>query len=256
MPTPFTKTRLASSLSLVGVHQVTDTGVPIPSWQDFLNAPTLGAGIAGQITSAAATTAARLADFTASIQVIGAASMFRVSQSGTNQARRGIDSAREPFAVVPGPISTSIELERAVLYLEDAMAAFKFMPNNIAHQTRPIIIIENVSLPGETDPQDATAFLKSSLKNIIGGVTGKDASPVFYLYCWVRESRITYDLKGGDQAVMQSVVLDVGRVMVPASLTSAAIGEVAGAFGGLAGQAAQLPIRILASNVPLISRIT
>jgi len=205
MPIPLTRTRLATSLSLIATHQTNDNGTPF----DFSDA------LRG---------AFNLAEFSASLKFIGATNVFRVNQTASNYKRRGINSPREPFAVVPGPIETTIEIERATLYYEDAMAGFKFTPGNIAYQTRPLIIIENVTAPtteqrnGDPTQADFASFLKMAAKSITAGVTGQNSSPLIYLNCVIRDSRIAYDLKGSDQAVMQSVVLDVGRIEQPTSL--------------------------------------
>ena len=203
MPIPLTKTRLATSLTLIAVHQTTDDGLPF----DFSNAVR---GIAN------------LAEFASSLTFIGATNVFRINQSGTNYRRRGINSPREPFALIPGVSVTTIEMERATLYFEDAMAGFKFLPGNIAHQTRPLIIIENVTAPtdgrGEFSEADAQVFARSGAKKIFEGVTGLAGSPLFYLNCWINQSRINYDLKGSDQAVLQNITLDVGRITTPAGL--------------------------------------
>lgn len=225
MPLPLTNTRLASSLSIAATHQTSDSGIPInPS--DLLNAAT------------------SLAEFVSSFKVIGGTHIYRVNQAGSNYLRRGINSPREPFAAVPGQIATTIEMERAVLYFEDAMAGFNFLPGNIAFQTRPLMIFENLTTPtsDQTNPSasDVEAFARQGLESVTDLANAVQASPLIYLNCWIRESRINYDIKGTDQAVLQSLVVDVGRIVQPSALIPG-VGEPAS--------------QILAQSVPILSAI-
>jgi hypothetical protein len=222
MPIPFTTTRLSQSLSLIAMHQTSESGAPFEFNQDFVK----------NLTENLLSGALNLAEFAASIKPIGATWSFRVDQSKTNYQRRGINSPIEPFAVVPGSQTTSLTMERAVLYLQDAMAAFSFVPGNIAHQTRPLIIVENVSLPSHPADEfnsdgslrhrkgDLPRGLQENIVNISKGLKFSldQTSPIIYLGCWIRESSIDYGLRSGDQMVVQNITLDVTRVVQPLSL--------------------------------------
>lgn len=225
-PLPLTRTRLSASLQLLVAHQTDESGSPI----NFSSFPRTLLGAA---------------EFASSLKYVGSTSVFRVSQTSTNYKGRGINSPREPFRVSPMTIETSIEMERALLYNEDGMSGFKFMPGNIAFQTRPLIFIELVTSPADgRDPlsaSDAASFQRMALERVTSAFTSEEAKPITYLYCWVRESKISYDMKSSNQAVMQTMSFDVGRVVLPLSLVPV-IGEPA--------------TRILAGATSLISSVT
>ena len=210
MSVPFTVTRLSQSLSLIGVHQTGDSGLPFDLNKNDLN----------DLVNNPLSSALNLADFAASIKTIGATWSFKVSQSRQNYERRGMNSPMEPFAIVPGPQTTSIEMDRAVLYLQDAMAAFGFLPGNIAHQTRPLIIMESVQLPQNPDGSTPKRLQEHVMANLGKGLkfSLEEASPIIYLGCWIKQSEINYDLKSNDQMVVQHLTFDVARVMQPLSL--------------------------------------
>lgn len=230
MTIPFTTTRLSQSLSLIAMHQTSESGSPVELNQDAIKNLTenLVSGTLG------------LAEFATSIKTIGATWSFRVTQTRQNYQRRGLNSSIEPFMIVPGSQNASIEMDRAVLYLQDAMGAFMFVPGNIAFQTRPLIIIENITLPSHPkDEYSSNGALKHRAGDAPEGFNERvvelsknlsfsldQTSPIIYLGCWIRDSRISYGMKENDQMVMQNVVLDVTRVAQPLSMVPL-IGEEA-----------------------------
>ena len=209
MPLPFTLTRLSQSLSLIAMHQTGDTGLPLD-----LNANDLQNAINDPLS-----TALNFADWATSIRPIGATWGFRVHQTREHHERRGINSSIEPFAIVPGQQTTTISMERATLYLQDAMGAFSFVPGNLAFQIRPLMIIENIGLPEGPDGDMPDEFKKrmldlgKGLKFALG-----ETSPIIYLGCWISESEIGYNVKEDDQMVIQNITLNVAKVMQPLSL--------------------------------------
>ena len=224
MPVPHTLTRLSQSLSLIAMHQTGDSGLPIDmNGGDLLNA----------IKSPVAT-ALNLADWATSTKPIGATWNFKVSQSRENYERRGINSSAEAFAIVPGPTKTTITMERAVLYLQDAMAGFSFVPGNIAFQTRPLMIIESIAQPGEgtEDPMFESPSFRDTLarmqKGMAKSISLQEASPIVYLGCWINQSEISYNIKEGDQMVIQNITLDVAKVVQPLSLVPIVGAELQG----------------------------
>jgi hypothetical protein len=222
MAIPFTTTRLSQSLSLIAMHQTSESGAPFEFNQDFVRT----------LTENLVSGALDIAEFAASIKPIGATWNFRIEQNRENYERRGINAAIEPFAIVPGPQSTTLSMDRAVLYLQDAMAAFSFVPGNIAFQTRPLIIIENVSLPtypADEIGRDGTVKhragdlpqgMQENIVRLSKGLTFSldQSSPIIYLGCWIKSSTISYDVKEGDQMVVQNLTMDVTRVVQPLSL--------------------------------------
>ena len=209
MPLPITETRLASSLSIIAVHQTSSSGMPFDPLKPL-------------------STASDLIEFAASLKTIGATFGFRVSQTSTNYQRRGINSAREPFAGVPGPLNTTLAMDRAALYKEDAISAFDFLPGNAAFQTRPLMIIENVELPSDVDYQrqinlsEALSSVRKAREAATGLaqrlLTGGETVPIVYMNCWISDSRINYDLKSSDLMVVHNITLNVGRIVQPSSL--------------------------------------
>lgn len=199
MPVPQTLTRLSQSLSLVGVHQTDPTVIPDP--RNVIE------NIQAGVISGAVTYATAVAEFAKSFKPLGAVYGLTVNQDRTNYERRGINSSTEAFIAVPGQVKTTLELRRAHLYLQDAMAAFSFAPGNIAFQTKPIIVVEITNIPDNV--------LDSSLLKLNVGLPFDLAqgNPIIYTGCWISSSSTKYDLEGSDQAVMQDLSLTVGRVI-------------------------------------------
>src|SRR5204862_437439 len=136
----------------------------------------------------------------------------------------------------PGPISTTIDLGRTALYLQDAMAGFSFVPGNIAFQTRPLVIVETVNVP------DAEEFTKSIVKLNEGlKFSLTQTTPLLYLGCWIKSRRMRYDLAGNDQIVSEDISLDVSRIIQPLSLIP------------IVGESLQ---KTLAENVPLVGAVS
>jgi hypothetical protein len=219
MPLPQTVTKLSQSLTLIGVHQVSEAPIPIPEAGATSDLLTLGQN---------------LADFAASFKRIGAVWGFKADQSRTNKERRGLDNAVEPFAMIPGPITTTLTMNRAVLYLQDAMAAFNFLPGNIAFQTRPLILLEITKIPqGVNVAQILGLQFDLTLSN-----------PMIYVNCWISGMSTSYDLKGGDQMVVQDLTLNVARIVNPLSLIPG-VGDQ-----GVRELAQNMSIVNLARNIP------
>jgi hypothetical protein len=189
-------------------------------------------------------TALNLADWASSVKPIGATWSFRVNQSRENYERRGMNSSVEAFAIVPGVQKTQITMDRAVLYLQDAMAAFNFVPGNVACQTRPLMIIETITQPGEDDKDgEGSIFspnrglltntgLQKAMKGAVEGMKKsfslQETTPIVYLGCWINQSEISYSIKEGDQMVVQNITLDVARVVQPLSLVPIVGAELQG----------------------------
>ena len=232
MALPHTLTRLSQSLSLIAMHQTGDSGLPID-----LNAADLVNAAKNPLS-----TALNLADWAASVKPIGATWSFKVSQTRDNYERRGMNSSVEAFALVPGVQKTTISMDRAVLYLQDAMAAFNFVPGNMACQTRPLMIIESIAQPGEDedgvglfDPAKGALTnlgLQKLFKSTVSGMKKsfnlQEATPIVYLGCWINQSEISYNIKEGDQMVIQNITLDVAKVVQPLSLVPIVGAELQG----------------------------
>lgn len=225
MPVPHTVTKLSQSLTLIGIHQTTDQVIPTPDPNQFKP----------EVTSPILDFGQDLAEFTTSFKQIGAVYGFRIEQRRDNKPRRGLNSAIEPFGMLPGPVTTSVSMSRAVLYLEDAMAAFKFVPGNIAFQTRPLILLELTTLPDIPQfSQRISAKLKLDFDLSL-------TNPLIYTNCWISDSTMSYDLKGADQMVVQDVTMNVARIVNPISLIPG-LGDTG--------------FRELASNFSILSRVT
>jgi hypothetical protein len=193
---PQTLVKLSQQLALVGYHQVDDTANPFD--------PKDGLSIFNTI---------------ASFKPIGSTNRFRVNQARENYQRRGINSSIEPFITAPGKVTTTIEMDRVVLNIEDAMQAFMFMPGNIAFQTRPLVIVETtipalgdnnlpvVRVPDDM-PNDAFGLLNTTI-GIAQTLADLAKSPV-YTGCFLANSSIEYRMQGA-QAVIQNVTLNVSR---------------------------------------------
>lgn len=210
---PYTITRLSQSLGIVSSHQV-DQGV-VPTSLD----------------------PAKLAEYAASSRVIGAAYGFRIMQVRENIRRHGIDAPIEPFAIAPGRVTTTLEVQFMVLHTQDAMQAFDFSSGNVANQMYPLLIQEVISPPsipiGSVMPGAVGDFLNSIKK-------APDLSqvPIGHTFagCWISNSTMNYSLKDADQAVTQQLTLDVARV-VNVSLRETAL---------------QMGVRQIAKNISLI----
>lgn len=193
---PQTLVKLSQQLMLLGYHQMDDTPNPFDNLSPL--------SIFQTITS---------------IRVISATNRFRVVQDRSNRRRQGIGSSVEAFGVVPGQVTTTIEMDRVVLNTEDAMGAFQFLPGNIAFQIRPLVILE-VTIPaiGENGlPVIRTATnaegFGRDLQNVVGSIlaVADVAKSPTYTNCWVASSSLEYKLEGA-QAVAQNVTLTVGNV--------------------------------------------
>ena|SRR3990172_133159 len=205
---PHTLQRLGQSLGLLSAHQVND-GI-IPDLQTVLNDP------------------ASLLEFAKSSRTLGAAYGFKVSQTRRNIRRYGIDAGVEPFAIVPGQAEYILELQMAVLYIQDALQAFDFAGGSIVNQTRPLIINEIVTAPDIDVINLLPKFAqKGDVGRLLSGAVKLSDIPIIHTYvgCWFNDSQMEYTLDG-DQAVMQSVRLDVARIINPNVLeTGVALGQ-------------------------------
>jgi len=199
MPIPQTLTKLSQSLSLIGVHQTDPTVIPDP--RNIIE------NIQNNIIAGTVTYAQAVSDFVRSFKALGAINGLTIDQNRTNYARRGINSSTEPFVHVPGPLTTTLNINRVNLYLHDAMTAFSFTSGNIAFQTKPLIVVESTNIPENV--------IDGSLVKLNIGLpfTLSEANPIIYTGCWISTSSIKYDLRGSDQAVMQDVSLNVGRTI-------------------------------------------
>jgi hypothetical protein len=190
---PATLARLSQQLALVAFHQTADTPSPFNPNDPLATA--------------------------SSLRFISATHRFRISQERTNYRRRGINSSMEPFGVTPGPVTTTITMERVVLQTEDAMGAFQFLPGNVAFQIRPLVIIEATFPAIGKDGQPtvrtnvATGNFGADLRNALGSILAlvDIAKSPTYTNCWVSNSEIEYKLEGA-QVVIQNVTLNAGRV--------------------------------------------
>ena len=234
---PQTLVKLSQQLALIGFHQADESGSPF--------------------------SAAALTSLVTSLKFIGATNRFKVTQEGENQRRYGINSSREAWATVPGRITTRIEMDRVALNTGDAMAAFQFLPGNIAFQTRPLIIIELIfpalgedNLPVVRAAQAREiSNIASSLTRGLGGVPGLStvagqntqqlaaaalslvdlATTPVYMGCWFGSRTTEYKLEGV-QAVMENLSLDVSRVSPAINVVAPSLEET------------------LITNLPVISR--
>jgi hypothetical protein len=218
---PQTIVKLSQQLALIGFQQVDDTANPFD-----------------------ASNVANIIDTVLSLRFIGATNRFKVSQDRTVHPRQGVGDV-EPFATVPGNVTTKIEMDRVMLNTEDAMGAFQFMSGNIAFQTRPLIILEltvpalgpgNVpvvnagvaesrggafgrinelahSLLGNKIEKTVTQNIGRSAGQIMSGImTTLDlAKTPTYTGCWIVSRSAEYKLDGA-QAVVENLTLAVSRI--------------------------------------------
>ena len=253
---PITKGRLAQSLGLIAYQQAQEDALPVPGIEQLSNAyNTAKSAISavgsaqgalntlGAIGGAALGVATQVADITqalTSYKPLGAVFGFDVTQSRANKTRRGINSSMEGFATIPGPITTTIKLERAVLYESDAMQAFNFTPGNIAFQTRPICIIEIVSKPGQEDNAMEALSGGTNIMGILSSIVDIASMPV-YIGCWFSESMISYKLES-KQLVVQDATLSVARISPTAAV----------ALSKFAPEGAE---QILIQNLPMVGNV-
>lgn len=212
---PQTSVKLSQQLMLLGFQQMDDTASPFDA-----------KSVTDILTTAA------------SIRAIGATNRFRSNQERINYRRRGVNSSMEAFALVPGPITTSVDLESVALNMQDAMGAFMFLPGNIAFQTRPIVLME-VTIPALDErglpvvqmaqaegfasltrnitkqlfSSKAAASVGRTMGDVLGSVLAlvDIAKTPTYTNCWASNSGIEYKLEGA-QAVIDSITFAVGRV--------------------------------------------
>jgi hypothetical protein len=144
---------------------------------------------------------------------VGAVSQFTIIQNRVNIRRYGINSPIEAFSVVPGPITTTLELKFGVLYVQDAMQAFAFESGNIAFQIRPLIIHEIVRAPSFNISSLLPKIGERFLSRLAGKTSLSDVPLIHsYMGCWFANSQMRYALDG-DQMVIQDARLDVSRVI-------------------------------------------
>jgi len=258
---PHTQAKLAQSLTIIAYQQVDTTGLPVKLPGSFNPAE-----IANSIIASGAGVA--------SITPLGAVFGFNVKQDRVNTRRRGINSSIEPWSIVPGPITTTIEIERTVLYAEDAMKAFNFHSNNIAFQIKPLCFVELTNVPDDNG-KPLFGMGPNINSNKIGSLTIKQVmsaanrSPI-YMNCWISNRAINYRLEG-DQMVVENLTLDVGNVFSPveAALSAGAslvngitAGALAGgATGGITGaingaiSGVTTSAKNLAKNIPILKNL-
>ena len=204
--TPHTQAKLAQSLSIIAYQQVDTTGLPVklPGSLDL-------GGLANSIVSSGAGLS--------SITALGAVFGFSVKQDRQNTHRRGINNAIEPWSVVPGPVTTTIEIQRSVLYAEDAMKAFNFHSNNIAFQIKPLCFLELISVPEDDEGKPLFGMGPNINTSKLGSLTISQVmtaamrTPI-YMNCWISSRSIDYKLEG-NQMVIENLTLNVGNVFSP-----------------------------------------
>ena len=243
---PLTITRTAACLSIIAVHQTGDSALPV-SLGGVLSAfqnPSL---------QGAADLALNAAEYASSWTTLGATMGMEIAQQSNPIPRGGLNSSIEAFAMLPGKVTTTLTIQRALLYYEDAMSAFKFMPGNIALQTTPLIIIENLTVPDSPEIQKRFGSFAKKIGNSEFGLL----QPNVYVGCRINSSRIKYDIEGNNSIVMQDITLSVARIINPLSET---VSQVTGALQGLGldGAASQFAgaSTVLASNVSIVNKIT
>ncbi len=251
---PFTRTRLSQSLSLVGFHQTGDFGVPTPDPKEIFETAREAIKTGNKQAIGSVISFGRdLAELATSFKPIGAVFGLRINQRREIFHRRGINSSIEPFGSTPGPVTTTLVLNRAALYLEDALAAFSFLPGNIAFQTRPLMIIEVTNLPGDIAFELSLSTLAKSVFNL------RQSNPIIYQGCWINDISTNFDLKGSDQMVAQNISMTVARVTNPLILATSTISEInrklGGVLGGALGQVVGGASKTLAANVSIINKI-
>lgn len=241
---PQTLTRLSQSLGILSVHQVSDAIIPTNTVGNiasatgsllngsslprqaggFFNNVGAGLGQAAANLGAAASALSDETDFIASNRIVGAVYGFTLRQTRTNIRRHGINSPIEAFAIVPGPVSSTLEINQAALYIQDAMQAFAFDSGNVAFQTRPLTINEIVTPPdilvSSLSPGPSGGNIAQNLLNQLRGSGDKlSDSPIIHTYvgCWISNHSIEYKLQD-DQMVIQDLTMDVARIINPTVL--------------------------------------
>jgi hypothetical protein len=208
---PITKGRMAQSLGLIAYQQAQEDPLPIPSADQLSNAFGAAVSAAGAIGSVvanplsldkwaaagtaavgAATKATDIAQAVMSYKPLGAVFEFKVTQSRANRVRRGINSPREGFATVPGPITYSLQ----------------------------ICIIELVSKPGQEDDLMKILTGGTNLMTAIQSAVDLASMPI-YSGCWFSDSMVSYKLEA-NQLVVQDASMTVARVS-PAAATALSI---------------------------------
>ena len=149
-------------------------------------------------------------------EILGAVRKLTKNENRETTKLRSLGThAFRPAVIVPGPITTSVNLNRVVLYGGDALEAiFGDNIESLYYQTKPFVIeVRKGSPTGRVD--------------------------VVKLYdCWFTKNPMEFSLESNDLLVVQSIDVDVGRIE-PAvglqQLPSALAGQAA-VFGlGLLG---------------------
>lgn len=110
----------------------------------------------------------------------------------TKRYALGVNSF-EPFQVVPGPVTTKLQMERVILYKNDALKqVFGFWGENLATQQIPMLIIE-----AKSDPTN-------NIENI---------AAIMYTDCWMTSNPIEYDIDSEDLLIVQDREIEVGKVI-------------------------------------------
>ena len=258
---PRTSTRLSACLSLIAVHQTGDSALPfdLGGVRQLINSLSNPASVISTNTlKSAANLALNVGEYAASWTTIGAVMGMEISQESTPIGRGGMNSSIEYFGMLPGKITTTLSIEKTLLYYEDALSAFQFMPGNIALQTTPLIIIENIAVPDSPEIQKRFG----SFARKIGTAASLGVSdfgmlqPNIYVGCRISGSRTKYDINSADQMVVQNITMSVARVVNPAAEMATQEGRLLGGiFGEDVGNAVAGSAAVLATNVPIINKI-
>lgn len=127
------------------------------------------------------------------VSVIGslldATSRLTVKQTRQNHRIYSLGSAAfEPNLVVPGPITTDLELTRVVLYARDFFEALGFTQGTLSTQIVPFLI--DVELRAPTGAVRTIRFND----------------------CWLNGHTLPFDVSGNETLIVQSLAITAGRV--------------------------------------------
>ena len=184
---PSTQGRLVTSVNLkasVLKKGITSTQTNLPfTTQGVANVPSRK-----RITETTKGTSA-FADAAVIGRLLDATSTLTISQSRQNTRIYSLGTqAFEPHMVVPGPVTTDLDLNRVVLYARDFFEALGFHQGSLTSQTIPFLIDIELRAP--------TGAVRT----------------IRIHDCWLNSHMLPFDISGGEALIVQQLKVTGGMV--------------------------------------------
>lgn len=135
-------------------------------------------------------------------RLLDATSSITISQNRTNTRIYALGaSAFEPFQIVPGPVTTDLELSRVVLYARDFFEALGFTHGTLTSQIIPFLIDIELRAP--------TGALRT----------------IRIHDCWLTSHNLPFDISGNSALIVQNLRVTAGKIETQ-DATFGAIGSI------------------------------